>query len=364
MVEKKFICIFPEGENIHLIKDVGMIPFFLQKEGYFKSSIAFYEDKKKLEYLNSEVAGISYLQIQKHFKNESLNVFLFLSKRLFSYNVVMMFHPSFSKIFVAFLIKSLSFNRVKFYFKYDVGEEILNVDFKNFSFKNKLSKFFYSKVDLFTVETKKINNFLNKESYIKTKYLPNGFYKKNNNLVIEKQNILLTVGRIGTYQKDTETFLKAISIIDLKTWRVEIVGNIEEDFKSYIDKFYKDNANLKDKVLFKGSMSDKESLDQKYAESKVFVLSSRFESFGLVLVESLSFGCYIVSTDLIPARDITNDGQYGTLFPVEDVKELASILQEIINGKQIIPKIDDMIDYADSNFRWENIVANLNYYLK
>ncbi|RXM50112.1 MULTISPECIES: hypothetical protein [unclassified Chryseobacterium] len=124
MGKKKFHCIFPIGQNVHLIKDVGMIPYMLQKEGYYESYISFYEKAENLPYLKNEVKGLNYKSIKKIFKREDLNIFCYLFSNFRSMDYVMMFHPSFMKIFISFLFKILSFNRLKFYFKMDLDDSI------------------------------------------------------------------------------------------------------------------------------------------------------------------------------------------------------------------------------------------------
>ena len=360
---KKFLCLFPRGRNIELVKDVGMIPFMLQKEGYYKSYIAFYKDMEELPYLKTEVKGLNYLRVSQTFKNEEWNIFLFMLRHLFTFDVIMMFHPNFKKLFFAFIIKLLSFGKVKFYFKMDVDEGIYKEGIQLKSLKNKISAFLSSKIDLFTVESKEINNFLNTKTYIKTKWLPNGFYKKDSEQSIHKENIILTVGRIGTHQKDTETLLRAIEKIDLQNWKVRIVGPIEEGFQKTIDTFYLSNPLLKDKVIFVGNITNRAQLSQEYTKAKIFVLTSRYEGFPLVFLEAISHGCYIISTALAPAKDITDNEKYGCLFPIEDDHKLSEIFESIINSKKQLPAPEELVYFADTHFRWENIVKTLYEYL-
>ena len=358
------ICIFPNGENIHLIKDVGMVPFMLYKEGYYDSTIAFYEDEKNLPYLRTEVQGLRYKKISKIFDNEALNIFYFLLKNISQYDVVMFFHGGVGKVLIANFFKIVSISKIKFYIKLDYDSTGLQNKYeKNLKFL--VAKKLIQNISLITVETKQVNEFLNTKSFYATKYLPNGFnYQSIDYSVIHKENLIITVARIGTEQKDNETFLRALEYTDLKNWKVKFIGPIEESFKPVISKFYEKNPHLKNSVEFAGPIHDRDYLAVEYAKAKVFVLTSLRESFGLVLVEALARGCYIVSTDLVASHDITDEQRYGTLFPIQDSKKLSGILQNIIDGKKQLPNIEEVKAFAEEKFSWTSIVKDLYYYLE
>lgn len=363
MKKKNFLCIFPKGKNIHLIKDVGMIPYSLQENGYYNSTIAFYEDKKNLCFLDNEVKGLKYVKIKKFFKYDNLNIFIFLLLNFYKYDIVMFFHAEKGKFLNILFFKLLTLYKIKFYIKLDMNPNIMLKKYNKKSIKFLFSSFLASFADLITVETVKLNNFLNEQTFYKTKYLANGFL--NENLEdIKKENTIITVGRLGSDEKDTDTFLRAIEKLDLKNWKIKLIGSVEKSFESRIIDFFDKNSQLRDNVIFTGNISTRNELFKEYQKAKVFVLTSKFESFGLVLVEALSEGCYIVATDLIPVHDITNNGKFGEIFPIGNDNKLSGILQSIIDEEKQLPDPNELKKYAQLNFNWKIIVERLYNYLE
>ncbi len=107
---------------------------------------------------------------------------------------------------------------------------------------------------------------------------------------LPKRKIILSVGRIGTWQKNTEMLFEAIKLIDkekLAGWSVYLVGALTEDFKIWYEKEIESKPYLKDFFVLTGHISDKRKLFEIYSKSSVFVLTSRWESWGLVLADAV-----------------------------------------------------------------------------
>ncbi len=156
----------------------------------------------------------------------------------------------------------------------------------------------------------------------------------------EKENVMVCVGRIGCHQKNTEMLLDALEKIDLKDWKIYMIGPITSsfdlnesgNFQSTIDDFFSRNPQYKDKLVFTGMIYDQEEVFEYYNKAKVLLSTSRHEGFANVYSQAAAMGCYIVSTDVGGADVASNNWQYGTLVEQEDSVSLAGILTNIVNA--------------------------------
>jgi len=69
-------------------------------------------------------------------------------------------------------------------------------------------------------------------------------------------------------------------------------------------------------------------------EADTFILSSKFEGFGLVIVEALAAGTTVVSTDCESGpAEILSNGVYGYLAPTDDSKKFSEVIQTSYKNK-------------------------------
>jgi len=78
------------------------------------------------------------------------------------------------------------------------------------------------------------------------------------------------------------------------------------------------------------------NLDEEFARASIFVLSSRFEGFPLVLLEAMHAGLAVVSFDCPTGpRDIIDDHRNGLLVPAADIDGMAGAIRELMRDEKL-----------------------------
>ena len=132
----------------------------------------------------------------------------------------------------------------------------------------------------------------------------------------------LAVGRFSWKHKGFDLLIEAFHLFaqNNSEWTLDLVGEgVEEPLYRELIRKYQ----LDDRITIHPFTNN---IQQYYSEAQVYVLSSRWEGFGLVLVEAMAHGLSVVSSDLPTSREIMGD--FGMYFPVGDVRQLAQRLEE------------------------------------
>ena len=202
---------------------------------------------------------------------------------------------------------------------------------------------------------------------INANYLPNGYMDEDKNYreCVQKNHSILTVGRLGTIQKNTKTLIEAfIKTIGNHDWTLELVGSVEKELQEYIDDLFNENPALKDRITIKGFVKDKTILAKLYESSAVFILPSRWEGGPLVVPDALSHGCFLILSDRIPtAPESTDNEKYGRIVSIDSVAALSKGIRDAIEGFDDSDEFQFQIRKFAQQFRWQNVCRTLVHYI-
>ena len=132
----------------------------------------------------------------------------------------------------------------------------------------------------------------------------------------------LAVGRFSRKHKGFDLLIKAFNLFahNNSEWELDIVGGGPEEklFRELIKEYQLENR------IFIHPFTN--HIQDYYSKAQVYVLSSRWEGFGLVLVEAMAHGLPVVSSDLPTSKEILGD--FGLFFENGNIEDLAQRLEE------------------------------------
>jgi glycosyltransferase involved in cell wall biosynthesis len=176
--------------------------------------------------------------------------------------------------------------------------------------------------------------------------------KLTNAKLPSKDKLIVTVGRLSSYQKNVELIIKALDGLELGDWRFIFIGSSGEHIKSEIKRLKLQGQN----VSYAGEISNRSELYEIYSKASYLVLSSRYEGFATVLVEASHRGCQVISTDVNGIEEVTNFGTFG--YRYSGVNELREILSNVVS-EQVNPKTAYKVQkFARNELSWQSVIEN------
>ena len=176
---------------------------------------------------------------------------------------------------------------------------------------------------------------------------------------------ICSVGRYA-YQKGYDLLVDAWKIVQTKhpDWSLHIYGSHDGDMGDY-NKIESKIVNEDICNLYLHSVADDVCI--KYLESDFYVMSSRYESFDMTLVEAMSCGLPVVSFDCpCGPKDIISHNIDGILVPNGDVGKLADSLIILLNNQEKLSFLSKNAQEKSKNYsldvlalRWKGLFDTL-----
>ena len=146
---------------------------------------------------------------------------------------------------------------------------------------------------------------------------------------------VLFVGRLEQ-RKGPDVLADALLLlpVDVPPLEVQLVGQSPGDDDLYVRAVHAAMARARARlpqlsVHFVGYVDD-QALEHRYAACDIFVAPSRFESFGLILIEAMRWGRPVIASDIGGMREVIRSGESGLLCPVGGAAQLAAAIRQLL----------------------------------
>lgn len=197
-------------------------------------------------------------------------------------------------------------------------------------------------------------------------YLPNPLSMKPAVVVPKKNNIILAVGRMEAWHvKGFDLLIDAWGRIfkNYPDWKLQILGGGEQKYRDLLINQAKSNGTI-DSIEFIDFTPDPQ---QYFSEASIFVLSSRYEGFGMVLLEAMSQGCACVSCDYKGRQsEIIAFKKNGLTCNTDNSEALKNSLSYMLDNESYRESVRQNAINRSKDFEldkimntWENIVKSV-----
>ena len=142
---------------------------------------------------------------------------------------------------------------------------------------------------------------------------------------------VIAVGRY-CYEKGYDHLLRAWAIVQKRCpdWRLDVFGDGDRSaYEALMDQWRIDRSRCKLNLCT-------QNIQPEFEQSAISVCSSRFEGFGLVIIEAMACGVPVVSFDCPwGPRAIISDGEDGILVENGNVNQLAEAMLKLITDDNL-----------------------------
>lgn len=351
------LCDCDGWENEQLTKGCCGLLLYLLHKNHGMDVTMVGTDKGPYPYLETYVKGLKMEFLETGSDKERIQ---YIAQHAKEIDLLTLYGPHITYFAVAPLYKKLNPSG-KIYLALDANSHWMDrIDWDNPQFIQ-----FMNSCDVIGTSCKAMQKHLNEKWPWKIEYMPNGYYYYEKSIekpdFNQKENTILTVGRLGTTQKATHVLLEAFAKIadKIPNWKLKLVGSIDPAFHSVIEQYFKRYQGLASRVEFTGVISDKEQLRNEYEKAKVFALTSIVEAAPNVVCEALAAGCVTAMTKIDAWEDATDFGHCGKVAAINDIQGFSEILLELCNSPDLPQMSDNAYSYALRNYNLEKTVARL-----
>lgn len=361
------ICVIPAYplENTQLMKDRIVIPYVCYR--HFGSSMIILTEKNgEYPYLDYFEGVTLYLLPCSENLPHMQAAIQYVAQNYRDIDILFLFGPRLEYIELAHVYKELNPAGI-IYLKLDANSGWVNalpLEEKNYAH-------FLEMTDIISCESRKLQRFIYEKWRRRIEYIPNGIYNDFYPAMAkcryeEKENMILTVGRIGSSQKNSHVLLYAYAMCFpylQENWELVMVGSVTLEFQQIFDAFCREFPEIARYIRLTGQIQDREQLCDYYRKAKIFALTSYMEGgCPNVFAEAAGFGCTVITTNIDAAADVTDDGRVGRVVEtLSDIPAYADALSKLCADRDFLEdNFYEIRKYVQEYFDYDRIVERLH----
>lgn len=334
--------------------------YFYKKLGYNIDILSIFENQDSyIKYRLDESIKVNYITKDKVFRNKyaKYKYIYHECKHIFEnndYDIVI--GCSITLNIISLVWKKLSRNKkTKLiaweHSQYEHTTKLLNI----------ARKYMYKMLDGIITLTEADSMYFNSNIYKNVRCIYNikSFESENTSSLASKN--IISVGRLEK-EKGFDMLIDAFKIAREKSdvckkWSINIYGEGSEE-KTLLQKIKR--YNLEESIRINKFTSN---IKDKYIESSIFVMSSRSESFGMVIIEAMNCGlpCISFACKNGPA-EIISHGKDGFLVNPNDIDGLANKIVELAENYEMRKQFGKNAINKSNKFSSENILKEWSVY--
>ena len=178
---------------------------------------------------------------------------------------------------------------------------------------------------------------------------------------ITEKNVLF----IGRFSKDKgiDTLIKIIpKVMEVKNATITLVcpyKSVDGELKQIREILSKQEEKYKGRLKVISSPQDQEVLKGLYEKCQVYIQPSKYESFGLCILEAMAIGRPVVAFNVGGVSEVIGDDG----FAVKNLNELIYKVKELLENRKECIKVGKMASKRAKNFDWDLIAQKtIKYY--
>lgn len=221
---------------------------------------------------------------------------------------------------------------------------------RRFYNEKKFVEYLFKNLDKYIVQTVDDSKKIKKEYNVETKVIGNpNTFKEQGKCNLENKRFL-AAGRFDTV-KNFEGLIESFYEFSLTNneWILYIFGEgrNKEICKNLIERY-----KLENRVFLPGKTFN---MKEEYTKSSVYLMTSKWEGWGMVVTEAMQFGLPVISYNLPCVKEIFGDQNCGIIVKEFDIKQYSDAMSEIVKDKNILEEMSNNAKKRIKNFDADNI---------